>query len=298
MKSIGYLFLEGIKNLWKNRTMSIASIAVLTSCLLLTGTAVLLTLNMDNAMQDLESKNTITVYLDENTPKLVSIQIGEELRNLDNISSCEYVAGEDALQDVMIGLGDDGSLFEGFDNFLPDAYKITITDITLYEETMANVIAVENVDSYSDYSNVATKLSELDELISYGSIAIIVILAIVALFIISNTLKVTMFSRRIEINIMKSVGATNLFIRIPFIVEGALIGALSGAVSATILYFAYDRVAAAVYNLVSFISIFEIKPYADFVYIAYISIGVCFGLMGGIISIGRYLKNEGENAVL
>ncbi len=297
MRSIGYLFKEGIKSLWKNRTMSIASIAVLMSCLLITGIAVLISLNMDNTMQSIEEENNITVYLNDGTPKLTAIKIGDEIRNYENILSCDYIAGEDAILSMMESMGEDGILFEGFEDILPDAYQIKIRDLSRYDETISQISQIEGVDEITDYSDVAEKLSDLDELIGYGSIAIVSVLAIVALFIISNTLKVTMFTRRVEINIMKSVGATNAFVRVPFIVEGILIGLISGALSSTILYFSYGRVTEAVYTIVPFISIFDIEPYTIYIFSAYGIIGIMFGLIGGLISISRYLKREGENAI-
>lgn len=124
------------------------------------------------------------------------------------------------------------------------------------------------------------------------------ILAVVSLFIIVNTVKVTIFSRRMETSIMKSVGATNGFVRMPFIVEGVVIGLLSGAVSATILYFAYDWAVEVVYALVPWLAIVDIHPYVWFLYGAYLVVGMLFGLLGGTISIGKYLKKEGENAIV
>ena len=132
----------------------------------------------------------------------------------------------------------------------------------------------------------------------YCSIGIVIVLGVVSLFIISNTVKVTMFSRRMEINIMKSVGATNGFVRIPFIIEGMVIGMFSGAISATVLYFAYDKAVGVVYGIVTFLSIVDIHPYVWMLYIAYIVVGMLFGMMGGVISISRYLKKEGENAIV
>ena len=109
---------------------------------------------------------------------------------------------------------------DGDENPLPDAYQISMHDLSKYDETIQQIQAIEGVDHYTDYSDIATKLSNIDMIVRVASLAIIVILAIVSLFIISNTVKVTMFSRRTEISIMKSVGATNGFVRIPFIVEG------------------------------------------------------------------------------
>lgn len=298
MRSIGYLLIEGVRSLWKNRTMSIASIAVLFSCLMLTGIAGLVSINMETIMKSVEETNSIKVYLYEETPQLEVISIGETIRSLDNISSCIFVPKEDGLAYMMESLDADVDLFEGLDDFLPDSYTISMADLTLYEETISQITAIEGVEEVNDYSDIAEKLISLDSLITYGSMAVIIILGIVSLFIISNTVKVTMFTRRVEISIMKSVGATNLFIRIPFVVEGLLIGLFSGGISATVLYFSYDKATEIIYNIVPFISIFDIEPYSLYIFAAFALLGSLFGIMGGIISLSRYLKKEGEEAII
>lgn len=292
---------EGIKSLWKNRTMSIASVAVLISCLLLTGIAVLLSLNMEETMKSIEGNNSITVFLDDGVPQITAVQIGEKIRNMENISSCEFVAKDDALASIMEELGDDGTVLNGLsgeDNFLPDAFHISMVDLSQYDATVEEILSMENVSHITDYSDIADKLNNLDNLLTYCSIGIVIILGIVSLFIIANTVKVTMFSRRMEISIMKSVGATNWFVRVPFIVEGLLIGLISGGISATILYFAYDKATEVVYNVVPFLSVFDVDPYVWYIFGGYALIGALFGIMGGVISIGRYLKREGEDAVI
>lgn len=301
LHSIGYLFREGLKSLWKNRTMSIASVGVLISCLLMTGVAGLLSMNLSETMESIEGNNTITVYLKDNLPSLSAVKVGEDLRQLDNIAECTFVPKDDALSNMMQSMGGDGTLFNGLqgtDNPLPDAYTISMADLSKYDETISAVQALEGVDRVSNYREVAKKLSNLDQLVRYCSIAIVIILGIVSLFIISNTVKVTMFSRRMEISIMKSVGATNGFVRIPFIVEGIVIGVISGAISATVLYFAYDKAVEAVYGIVPFLTAVDIQPYVWMLYLGYIVAGMLFGIMGGVISIGKYLKKEGENAVV
>ena len=301
LHSVGYLFKEGLKSLWKNRTMSIASVGVLISCLLMTGIAGLLSLNLSETMASIEGNNTITVYLKDSLPSLTAVKIGEELKQLDNISECTFVSKDDALKDIMQSMGGDGTLFNGLqgsDNPLPDAYTISMVDLSQYDATMSAIQSINGVDHASDYREVASKLSNLDRLVRYCSIGIVIILGIVSLFIISNTVKVTMFSRRMEINIMKSVGATNGFVRIPFIVEGIVIGVISGLVSATVLYFAYDKAVAAVYGIVPFLTAVDIQPYVWMIYVGYVVVGMLFGIMGGVISIGKYLKKEGENAIV
>lgn len=266
--NIGYLFKEGIKNLWKNRTMSIASIGVLISCLLLTGCAVLISMNLTSMMSSIEGNNSVTIYLNEGLPSLSAIEVGEQIRSIENISECNFVPKDDALADMMERLGDDGTILNGLDgddNFLPDAYTISMYDLSLYDDTMNQIQAIEGVDRYTDYSHIATMLSNIDLIVRVASLAIIVILGIVSLFIISNTVKVTMFSRRTEISIMKSVGATNGFVRIPFIVEGMIIGLISGGVSVTVLLLAYDRAVMALYNIVPFLTAVDIDPYIGYI---------------------------------
>ena len=301
LHSIGYLFREGVKSLWKNRTMSIASIGVLISCLLMTGIAGLLSLNLSTTMQSVEGNNTITIYLRVDVPSLTAVKIGEEIRALDNIVECTFSPRDDGLSNMMQDLGSSGTLLEGFigdDNPLPDAYQISLDDLSKYDETISEITAIDGVESVTNYRDIAMKLSNLDRLVRYCSIGIVIILAVVSLFIISNTVKVTIFSRRMEINIMKSVGATNGFVRVPFIVEGIIIGIISGLVSATVLYFAYDRAVEVVYSLVPFLTVVNIHPYMWLIYCGYIIAGMLFGLLGGTISIGKYLKKQGENAII
>ncbi len=280
--------------------MSIASIGVLISCLLLTGCAVLISMNLTSMMSSIEGNNSVTIYLNEGLPSLSAIEVGEQIRSIENISECNFVPKDDALADMMERLGDDGTILNGLDgddNFLPDAYTISMYDLSLYDDTMNQIQAIEGVDRYTDYSHIATMLSNIDLIVRVASLAIIVILGIVSLFIISNTVKVTMFSRRTEISIMKSVGATNGFVRIPFIVEGMIIGLISGGVSVTVLLLAYDRAVMALYNIVPFLTAVDIDPYIGYIIAAYAVVGALFGLFGGSISIGKYLNNEGENAV-
>lgn len=300
--SIGYLFKEGIKGLWKNRTMSIASICVLISCLLMTGIAGLLSINLSSTMNGIEGRNTVTVFLDNGLPALTAVQVGEEIRALDNVSECTFVPKEDGLKNVIGNMDSehDSDLMAAIsdDNPLPDAYTISLSDLGRYKETIAALAAIEGVDKTDDISELVGKLNDLDRLVKYVSLAILLVLGLVSLFIISNTLKVTIFSRRMEINIMKSVGATNGFVRIPFIVEGVLIGMFSGLISASVLYFGYDKAVEVVYGIVKFLDIIDIRPYALSLYLAYVLMGMLFGIMGGVISIRRYLKHEGENAIV
>ena len=176
MHSIGYLFKEGLKSLWKNRTMSIASVAVLISCLLMTGIAGLLSVNLSMTMKSIEGNNSITVYLEDGLPSLTAVKVGEEIKKIDNISECTLVTKDEGLERMMRDMDGSTDLFNGLlgdENPLPDAYIISMVDLSLYDQTMEQVRNINGVSKASDFRDIATKLSNLDRLVRYCSIGIV-----------------------------------------------------------------------------------------------------------------------------
>lgn len=295
LSSLGYLLKEGVKNIWSNRTMSFASVGVLVSCLLLTGAAVLFSMNVDVAMKSLEGNNSTTVYLQEGLPTLTSLRVGQEIKQLDNIEECEFVSKQDAVQNMLDMLGDDGTVLEGLlgdENFLPDAFRISMKDLNLYDETAAQIEEINGVDEIIDYSDIAEQLTSLDNLVTSVGFWIVLILSLVSLFIISNTIRVTMFSRRLEISIMKSVGATNWFVRVPFIVEGVIIGLLSGGVASGLLVLVYNKLVSSIASIPLFSPV-DIGPITWRITLIFMLAGALFGTLGGLITLGKYLKKEG-----
>ena len=295
LSSLGYLLKEGVKNIWSNRTMSFASDGVLVSCLLLTGAAVLFSMNVDVAMKSLEGNNSTTVYLQEGLPTLTSLRVGQEIKQLDNIEECEFVSKQDAVQNMLDMLGDDGTVLEGLlgdENFLPDAFRISMKDLNLYDETAAQIEAINGVDEIIDYSDIAEQLTSLDNLVTSVGFWIVLILSLVSLFIISNTIRVTMFSRRLEISIMKSVGATNWFVRVPVIVGGVIIGLLSGGVASGLLVLVYNKLVSSIASIPLFSPV-DIGPITWRITLIFMLAGALFGALGGLITLGKYLKKEG-----
>ena len=152
--------------------------------------------NMGTAMKKLEGSNSITVYLDEDMPVLEAVQVGETLRSIENVKDCSYVSKDEALESMMELLGDDGTVLQGLsgdDNFLPDSYDISMKDLTKYDETIKEIKAVDGVSQITDYSDVADKLTRIDNLVATAGMWIVLLLGIVSLFIIANTIRVTMF---------------------------------------------------------------------------------------------------------
>lgn len=301
MKSFKYLLKEGLRSIWSNRTMSLASIGVLVSCLFLTGAAVLFSMNINTAMKSIEGQNSVKVYMKQDLPVLSALKAGNEIKKLDNIESCKFVSKDDAIEKTMgmLGNGTDKTLLAGMtgsNNPLPDAFQISMKDLSKYEQTAAQIKKIDGVSSINNYSDIAAKLTKLDRLVSTGGFWIVLLLGLVSLFIISNTVRVTMFSRRLEINIMKSVGATNWFVRVPFIVEGVIIGLISGVVASAVLSLLYSKMTQTLTSITLFTPI-DISSLTGKITLIFILAGALFGALGGMISIGKYLKKEGGDIV-
>lgn len=294
MSGFGYLIKEGFRSIWSNRIMSIASICVLVSCLVLTGAAELISINIEKEVESVGKTNETTVYLKDEVSNLEAVYVGKDLEKLNNISSVRFYPKEDAITEFKDSLPEE--VFEnisGDDNPLPDAYIIAMDDLSLYDQTIDEVLKVNGVDSINNRSELARKLTDISDLVSYISLAIVAALTIISLFIIANTIRTTMYSRRFEISIMKSVGATNAFVRLPFVVEGMVIGLISAIISTGVLYVVYEGVMSAVNSFVKITTI----PFSD-IYLQvgciFIVAGIIIGAFGSFISMRKYLKMEGN----
>lgn len=290
----GYLIKEGIKNIWSNRMMSLASVGVLISCLLLTGAAGLLSLNVTNAVDSIGGNNVTRVFLEQEITDLEAVYIEDELAKLQNVTETAFISKDDAIKEYQESLRED--IFEqllGEGNPLPNAIDVTMADLALYDQTISQIMEVDGVESTRDTREVAEKLTSLNDLVTMLSFIIVVALILISVFIISNTIRMTMYSRRFEISIMKSVGATDTFVRIPFVVEGMTIGLISGTLTSVLLFLLYDIIMKAVQNIVEF----DFVPYLQvgwWVTLSFILAGVLIGALGSVVSIGRYLKKEGN----
>lgn len=294
ISGLGYLLKEGIKSIWSNRMMSLASIGVLVSCLLLTGAAELITLNVSSVVDDIGGENVTRVFLEQNVTDLEAVYIQDEIGKINNVSDTEFVSKDDAIKEYEDTLREDiFSQMQGEGNPLPNSVDVTLTDLSLYDETMAQITAIDGVDEVRDTREIASKLTSLSTLVSSMSLWIVLALSLISIFIISNTIRMTMYSRRFEISIMKSVGATDTFIRIPFVFEGMIIGLISGVIGSLLLTLVYDAVMKGVQNIIQF----KFIPYdelAIYVWVVFIVAGMIIGMLGSMLSIGRYLRKEGN----
>lgn len=297
--SLIYLTKEGFRNLWVNRMMSVASVAVLMVCLVMMGTTFMVLVNVQSVLDIVEAENALSVYLDMDATEEEVQQVKEDILMTENVIRCEFVSKEQAYKDATSedGFSSESEHFKGMENPLPDKFVVVIEDEKLFNETFAKLENIDNVDVVKGSIDIANTLIEIRTMITYISIAVVLILLFISLFIISNTIRITMFSRRLEINIMKSVGATNWFIRWPFMVEGMLLGFISAVISFGAVWGIYKALEVAIYKLLGTVNgMFEVVnflSYAPIVIIAFIIIGVISGGAGSFVSIQRYLKERG-----
>ncbi len=297
-RSFGYLTKEGFRNLWSNRLMSFASIAVLLSCLIMIGSAFMLLVNIQSVIDSIEDKNVIMVYVAQDADDLAVEALGDELKKLKNVSDIEFVDKETAFQQEIENLGTDATYFEGVENPLPDLFKVSVDEMKNFDSTSKEIEKLDNVDTIRDDKDIATVLINVRTTVTYLSVGIIILLMLVSLFIISNTIRITMFSRRLEISIMKSVGATNGFIRWPFVIEGILLGIISAIFSLGAVWGVYEVLKRSISSMLG--GIMDISsslvPFTQYVFIilgAFLAIGILSGVVGSMVSIQRYLKEQG-----
>ena len=294
---IGYLTKEGFRNIRVNHFMSIASIAVLMSCLVMMGAAFMVIVNVNNVMSEIESQNVVMVYLKDEVQGEALTEMREKITLMQNVKKCEFVDKETAFKQQLEELDTDATYFEGVENPLPDLFKVSVSDMTKFDKTVAELKTLDGVDSVRDNREIAQTLVKIRQTIFYVSIGVIAVLLLISLFIIANTVRITMYSRRLEINIMKSVGATNWFIRWPFMVEGMVLGAISGILSLAVVWGLYRLVQSSVSSMLAMVSrgftTVSFLDYIVYILVAFLVIGIVSGGIGSLISIQKYLKERG-----
>ena len=296
---LGYLTREGFKNIWVNRFLSVATILVLVACLIIVGTGSLIFLNINSLLDLIEGQNVVMVYVEDEATDYETESLGLQLQNMNNIKNVEFVPREDAFESQKEQFGDKAALLEGLSpEILPDAYKVVVDDLSMFDSTVKEIRKLECVLQVRENSDLASKVEMLRNAVSYISLGVIVILFLVSMFIVSNTIRITIYNRRLEISIMKAVGATNSFIRWPFLVEGVLLGLISAVVSLLLEYVVYSIALIWFADLMSTLggTPVEFLDYIWFFLAVFVFIGVVIGTTGSLISLNKYLK-EHNNVV-
>lgn len=295
--SLKYLTREGFRNIWVNRLMTLASVTVLLACMVIIGVGAMAFFNINALLDKVEAQNVVMVYAPTDAQEDAVSELGQKLQALSNVETCEFIPKEEAFQKQIEALGGDSAIVEGFsESPLPDAYKLTLRDLSIFDMTIRQIKSIPNVDSVRENSDLAGKLLSVRKAVTAVSIGLVTMLFLVALFIIANTIRITMFSRKLEINIMKAVGATNGFIRWPFFVEGILIGVIASILSLGVLWGLYALAESSFAEILTGLN-FSLVPFLSYalqIFGVFLLIGVCTGGIGSMISMNKYLKEQGS----
>ena len=298
LSGVRYLTKQGFDNVWKNRMMAFASFCVLLVSILLVGLSILFYVNLNSIIGGIENKNEIIVFLDEDITKQQTDEVGKKLKQMDNIKSISFYSKKQAFDDMKSSMAEYEEIFDslGDDNPLIDSYRVKIKDISQTNATVDSLNEIDHVYRIRAPYDFVNILSEMKKIVTIIATAIIVALAIVSMVIISNTTKASVFARRNEISIMKYVGATNAFIRIPFFVEGMITGIIAGMVATLITWMGYDAVVELLtkeVNILNIIGMGSIIPFAEIaVTVAglYIIAGALVGAVGSVLSTRKHLN--------
>lgn len=297
--SIKYLTKEGFRNVWTNRMMSVASICVLMCCLVLIGLMSMVFFNIDSLLNKMEEENVVMVFIEDEASDAQVADMEKQIWDIGNIKDVEFVSKETAWEQQLSSMEkSDREFFTQIssDIPLPHSYKITVDNLDLFDKTVDKLNELDNVDTVRENRELSQKLVEIRHGISTIAIAVIAVLFAISLFIISNTIKLTVYSRRLEISIMKSVGATNNFVRFPFIIEGMILGVLSGIISLGIVWGCYEFTIKQFADFIKSLNIQAI-PFVDYALPMlgiFIAIGVICGVGGSLVTMSKYLNKEGS----
>jgi cell division transport system permease protein len=296
ISSLGYLVRQGWKNMAANRLMTFASVGVLTACFIITGLAALLTLNVNSVVDYLSGQNGISVYLYPEVEDGQAAQIEERINSLPNIGTVTYLSKQDAFHVMERMMESYGNLLEGFELIFPASFEVTVQDLSQIAATRDRLDAMEGVDRTYAPVDLANIMVTVKNAVTYGGWGIVILLGLVSLIVISNTIRLTVFARRREISIMKYVGATNAFIRLPFFVEGMTVGVIAGLIASAVVCGSYYLAIDFLYGMYNvwvlglMDSLYRLDGLWVFVLAGAVVLGVAVGGIGTASSVKKHLK--------
>ncbi|ERL05684.1 permease-like cell division protein FtsX [Mitsuokella sp. oral taxon 131] len=287
-----YFIQEVFRSLRRNNWMTFASISTVAVSLFVLGVFLILVLNMNRMANTLESQVQISVYLQDGINKSDREDMEKDIEHMQGIERVVFVDRDTAKERLAERLGDQKYLLDalGDKNPLPDAFAVTVKQPDLVETAATAIEQMPGVESAKYGQDVVAHLFDITRLMRLFGVALMALLAGATIFIISNTIRLTVFARRKEIAIMKYVGATDWFIRWPFLLEGIVMGFVGGVLSAIVLRSFYAAMASKIYSTLAFFPLMPQYPFMNYVSAAIIFSGMAVGAIGSTISLKRFLK--------
>ena len=290
--NLGYLLKEGFLGIFRHGFMSFAAVIVTVACLLIVGSFSSLTYNVNIMVEDLNKTNEILVYVDSSLPDAEARSIGTKINRVANVHQSTFVSREEALQNFIADHSDEKESFAGLvPEDLRHRFVVVLVDNTLMEQTVEEVKQIPGVADTAAAFELAEGFSTLQSVLQIASLAVMAVLLVVSLLIISNTVKLAMYDRKDEIAIMKMVGATNGFIRLPFVVEGFALGMMGASVAFGLEWLMYDALVARIHE-VDALNLFKFVPFTELLLPMVATFGACglfVGILGSWTSIRKFM---------
>ena len=292
INNIGYLLKEGIVGIFRHGFMSFAAVCVTVACLLIIGSFSILVYNVNIMVEDLNQTNQIMVYVDSELSDAEARSIGTPINQITNVLRADFVTREEALKQFAADHADESEAFSGVvADYLRHRYVVTLVDNSLMQDTIDRINQIPGVAKISAALELAEGFSTIQRVLQIVSIGIIAVLLVVSLLIISNTVKISMYDRKDEIAIMKMVGATNGFIRLPFVVEGFTLGALGAVLAFGLEWWLYDTLVLRVQEIDA-LGLFQLVSFEELLMPMVATFGAAalfVGIVGSWTSIRKFL---------
>ncbi len=296
--NVSYLVKKGIVSVWKNFIMSFASFCILLVSLLQVSITVLFMLNINIIMKNIENTNEITIFVEKGATEAQKDHIKNVLESDSNLTDIVYKSADEARKKFEESMGEASDLFDYLEeNPMPETFLARVNDLTKIKYSVESIASIDGVEQVKAPYDFAAALINIRNTFSIIIIAILVTLVAVSVVVVSNTIRTSVFARREEISIMKYVGATNGFIKLPFFVEGMFIGVLAGGAAFGLTWFIYNSVfslfSAENFSLWQMFGFFNLIPFENIMWIvlgANCLAGALLGAVGTVVSTGKYLK--------
>ena len=292
---LSYLIGEGFRNVLKNKKSTGASLMIMCATMIIFGLFFIIGENINHIMNELEMQQGMQVFIKEEATEKEISELGDKIKALSGVNQVEFVSKEDALKQMKEKVGDKQFLLSGYDenNPFPASYVVTLTDLKESDNVQKEIETFDNIKSIQKRGDTVNALLRAANFVRILSGAILILLVVISIFIIANTIKLTVHARRREISIMKYVGATNNFIRWPFIVEGIIIGVVAALISIMLLGVLYNVVSNKILSIagsnIRNISLLTFSDMFTLIIVVYLALGIGIGTLGSMISMRKYL---------